>query len=219
MDIQRFHSALGRLNGVSSPARFRVRVFADWARSDAEDSAFGREFEFWCVSCQMPGMTFLTADVDNMGYGPRKDFPTVPVYEPVSMQCIVDGTQAVTTFFTRWCQNAVNINFEPHGALAGRSRGAYPFQVRYEKEYVAERVSIQAYDEEGFVTREVDLHQAFPKHMGALEYNWATTDSLLILPVTLMYYTWTSTDMYGNQGGTQAAHTSGSVPDEPETDL
>lgn len=188
-DVARFAAEIGALDGIHSNSKFRVRAF-----SPVGDSRF---IEFTCHTVDVPGLTVATVPVRVLGYGAPVDAPLTPAYGEAQIQCFVDNSGEVYKFFTRWQQAVVNYNYEPGGATAGQSVGAFPFQVSYAADYVG-RVDIDTFSQSGDPIRRVTLHDAWPRAVGQVQHSWGARDTLTVLPVQLSYRSWTSDDMNDN---------------------
>lgn len=192
-DVQKFSSEIGALNGLQNPSKFRARAI-----SPTGDSRF---FEFLCESFNVPGLVISTTPVITMGYGTPTDAPLVPSYGEASLSCFMDNDGEAMGFFARWQQAVINYAYEPGGSTAGKVNGAAPFQVGYRADY-AGQVTVDTFTQEGERIRSITLHDAWPRAVGQVTHSWSAKDQVSILPVTLAYRSWTSSDIRDNEGGT-----------------
>jgi hypothetical protein len=96
----------------------------------------------------------------------------------------------MTTLFAKWQKAVVNHDFIP-GEMSSANR---PFNVSYSDSYKGE-VEITTFSNDGTANRTVTLHDAWPKIVGAVQVSWRERDTVSILPVTLTYKSWTTTDI------------------------
>jgi hypothetical protein len=182
-NIDSFSSTIGMLGGVQMSSKFLVRAYLPAALDS-------RNLEFMCETTSIPGMTIGSSPVKPHGYGSQYEAPLVPVYEDMPMSCIIDNSGEVTTLFADWQKAAVNYDYAP-GEMNSEDM---PFQVSYARDYQG-LVEITTYSQEGRANRTISLHGAWPKTVGAVQLSWRERDTYSILPVTLTYRSWTSTDM------------------------
>lgn len=186
MDIAAFSANVNAFNGLQSPARFRVRVFPKYQA----DTQF---LEFLCENVNLPGSTIATAQSRPLGYGALFSAPLTTVYDPVTMNFLMDNSAYVLGAMTDWQLRVVNHDYAPGGAL-DNSQGTMPFQVGYVDDYAAE-VEISTFTQSADEVTVYTLHDAWPQSVGSVQLSWSAKDQVAVLPVTLAYRSWTSTQM------------------------
>lgn len=180
-NIDNFSSAVGFTDGIQFASKFHVRVYPPVG--DA------RLLEFFCESTSIPGMNIGSTSVKPLGYGSQFEAPLVPVFEDISIRCMIDNSGQVTTLFAEWQKAAVNFDYAPGEAL---KNGA--FQVSYSADYHG-LVEITTFGQDGTANRTISLHNAWPKTVGQVEMSWRDRDQYSVLPVTFTYRSYTTTDL------------------------
>lgn len=147
-------------------------------------------------SFSTPGISLATSEVRRYGYGPIEKKPYGVIYQDVTFNFILDATYNQHKFFYSWMDKMVaHHNGTPGSNLSNDAR-MKPHEVAYRDTY-ATPIEIYYFDEQEDMSKDtsakkkVKLHNAFPTFIGDIQYNWASTDSLIRLPVTFTYTNWT----------------------------
>lgn len=188
-DVARFHAEISGMNGLASPAKFRLRVHASWANES--------RLEFLVHQAEQPGVSLHHADTRPLGYGVINTQPLVPDYLPIRIGVLSDEGGLAETFFQRWAQRAVEYRYVPGGAQT-QTDGAYPFQVRYRADYAAQ-VVIETMSHEGELRTTTTLHDAWCRAVEPMQLAWEASDQVQVLPVHVHYTSWTSNRLSGEQ--------------------
>jgi hypothetical protein len=186
--ISDMSSAINSYNGVMRPNRFSVMITPPPWNSDSNEC---RLIEVFCDQASLPGITFATNDVKNLGYGPTFKLPHTPIYTDVDATVLLDNDAVVLGFFQKWVQNVMNVNPAGSPSTSGYN-GARMYAVQYPSNYVT-TVSIMLYDGEANTIVQYSLNEAYPLRLGQPTLDWSNNNQVLKLPVTFTFRTWTST--------------------------
>ena len=106
-DISEFSAQVNAVGGIAKSSKFSMFISAPpWTQSTSEV----RLMQFMGDSSQLPGLTFATNDVKNLGYGPTFKLPHTPIYSDIDATFLCDQNGYVVEFFHKWMQNIININ-------------------------------------------------------------------------------------------------------------
>jgi hypothetical protein len=187
-DINELSSNVNRYGGLARPNRFSLFIATPpWSNSQDES----RLIEVFCDSASLPGITFATNEVKNLGYGPTFKLPHTPIYTDIDATIMLDNDGVILGFFQKWVQNVMNVNPDGAPSTSGYN-GARMYAVQYPSNYVT-NVSIILYDGEANTIVIYTLNEAYPLRIGQPTLDWAANNQVLKLPVTFTYRTWTST--------------------------
>lgn len=183
-DVARFSAEVSALGGLQKASKFEARVYP---RTGAQM----RFFKFMCQAADLPGVTSALTDSRPLGYGSLVQTPLVTSYEALPLTLTLDNAGLTLSSMLEWYNRTVNKKYVPGGALRTARDGSYPFQVGYKKDYAAE-VEVDTFDDSGSVVCTHTFHEAWPVSLGTIRYSWAAVNQLAILPVSLVYTSWTS---------------------------
>lgn len=192
--ISEMLSAIDSANGIARSNRFSMIITTPQWATNFSDTA--KLIQFFGDQAALPGLTFATNDVKNLGYGPVFKLPHTPIYTDVDCEIMLDNNGEILQFFTQWMQNVVNINTDGSYETSGYN-DATIFSVQYPSNYVT-TVQILLYDTAGDTIVTYTLNDAYPLRIGQPVLDWNNTNQVLKLPVTFAYKSWTSTLMAGN---------------------
>lgn len=182
-------SYIDAAGGLAKSNRFSVMVTPPaWATGSTQTP---RLIQMFADQAALPGLTFATNDVKNLGYGPIFKLPHTPIYTDIDCSIMLDNNGDILQFFTKWMQNIVNINPDGSPSTSGYN-GAKMYSVQYPSNYVT-TVSIMLYDAEANTIVTYDLNDAYPLRIGQPVLDWSQQNAVLRLPVTFTYKTWSST--------------------------
>jgi hypothetical protein len=122
----------------------------------------------FCDQVQLPGTNFSTAQ--NRTFGEFRETPYEKLYEHINLSFYVDKDMQVKQLFDEW-QNHI---YDP------KTRS-----FNYYDKYVTD-ISIEVQDGAGKPTYWVDLHECYPKSIGAVQLDYASRD-VMKLSVSMAY--------------------------------
>lgn len=192
-NINEILSNINRYGGLTKTSRFSLMITAPpWSQSQSE----ARLIEMFCDTAALPGLTFATNDVKNLGYGPTFKLPHTPIYSDVDATIMLDQQGVILKFFHNWMQNIININSDGSPSESGYN-GAKMWSVQYPSNYVT-TISIMLYDDTAQEIVVYGLHEAYPIRIGQPLVDWAAQNGVLRLPVTFTFKTWTANTFAAN---------------------
>lgn len=191
-NINEMMATVSRAGGVAKTNLFSVMINPPaWNSSQAVP----RLIQFMADNAQLPGLTFATNDVKNLGYGPTFKLPHTPLYTDVDMTIMLDNNGEILQFFHQWMQNIINMN--PEGNSSSGYNGAKTYAVQYPSNYIT-TISITVYNPASEEIISYTLNEAYPLRIGQPGLDWGATNAILRLPVTFTFRTWTATTMKRN---------------------
>lgn len=181
-------------NGLMRTNKFLVRVHVPQGMQK-NPTLFNtaRYLEYWCESVNIPGVSLATNEVRRYGYGNFEKKPYVAVNNDVNLSFISDSGGGIVTFFQQWVRMIVNFDMRnginpgtPNGVLSNQK----PFEIAYKEEYVSD-VQILVFNDHSDTPQLVYvLREAYPIFVGDIPLNWADTNTVARVPVTLAVYDW-----------------------------
>lgn len=152
-----------------------------------------QDLMFLCSRTSLPGVSFITAPIQKLGYGTPEAVPIMRQYQDITFNFYVDVSGITYGVFTKWLSNIVNWNDTAVGALT--ADGAFYNEIHYKTHYISPNISIYAYDVAGNNFIEVKLIEAYPIGIGPVDMSWGNYDDIAIVPVRFAYKTWRSNYM------------------------
>lgn len=182
---------LGTINangGLARASKYEVEITAP---SVAQD--LNRDMRYYCESAQLPGLTYQTDEIRTSGYGNIEKRPYTTIFQDVPLNFFCDADGRVMRFFHTWQQSVFNYNgrMSPF-AVTERRVGRYTFA--YPSEYFG-TIDINVMNETSGSIIRYTLHEAYPITVSDVQVSWNNSDQILLLPVTIAYSYWTTTDI------------------------
>jgi len=137
-----------------------------------------KEIAFRTISVTAPGRGVTSTPsgvygaVQEIGYG--------TIFSPISAQVYCSPDHSERKYFSKW-QDFVVGN---HRSASGKAFES-DFNAGYYDDYVRD-VTIKQYDEEGSMSHEIKLIEAYPKNVGELAYSYQSSE-LLTFTISLQY--------------------------------
>ena len=185
-DINKFLSHFK--SGIASPARYRVRFNLPKGIPNISGSAWestegnirrwqadlnGTEkINVFCHTCTMPQRSLMTYEHKQLN-APYK-VPYSQSYDPVSFVFYGDGDLSARRYFEIW-QNAV-VNIQSN-------------TMNFYSEYVSD-VIIEQLNTEGNPTYGVQLIEAYPMSVTAMDYSYSNQNTIQNIAIVLTYKYW-----------------------------
>jgi hypothetical protein len=124
-----------------------------------------------CESAQLPGMNLSTAGTRT--YGEVREMPYEKLYDPLTLQFLVDKEMKVKLFFDEWM---------------GGIQNSYTRTFAYYEEYVTD-MEIIVYDVSNYPRYTVTLYEAYPKTIASVGLDYSNKE-VMKLSVTMQYKYW-----------------------------
>lgn len=192
-NINELTANINAAGGLAKASRFSILI-ANPKWNKTTDQV--RLIQYMGDSSDMPGLTFATNDVKNLGYGPTFKLPHTPIYDDINTTIMCDQNGIVIEFFHKWMQNIININSNGTPETSGYNN-ARMFAVQYPSNYVT-TISIITYNDVEEELIIYTLNDAYPLRIGQPQLSWGEQNSIIRLPVTFTFKTWTSNMMNPN---------------------
>lgn len=175
-------------SGIASPARYRVRFNlpkgipnisgSAWESTEGNIRRWQAELNgtekinVFCHTCTMPQRSLMTYEHKQLN-APYK-VPYSQSYDPVSFVFYGDGDLSARRYFEIW-QNAV-VNIQSN-------------TMNFYSEYVSD-VIIEQLDTEGNPTYGVQLIEAYPMSVTAMDYSYSNQNTIQNIAIVLTYKYW-----------------------------
>jgi len=165
-----------------------------------------QDLPFLCDTANIPGVSFITDEVRHKGYGLIERRPVQTNFEEFDVIIIGDGQGAVIDFIQRWLL-LVN-NFTGERETSAQGVGSETFN--YPEEYWG-TLELHLYNIANQNYQTFTMHKAFPLAIGAVQVGWEQVDSLMRIPVSFAYrsYTSSTTESLTSQASPINTQTSG----------
>jgi hypothetical protein len=161
--IKEFTAAV-KANGLARSNRYAVVMTVPMVfNSDVTKKAL-----MFCDQVQLPGVNFSTAQ--NRSFGEFRETPYEKLYEHINLSFYVDKDMKVKELFDAW-----------HNHIYDPKTRSF----NYYDNYVTD-IKIEVQDGAGKPTYWVDLHECYPKSVGAVQLDYASRD-VMKLSVTMAY--------------------------------
>lgn len=141
----------------------------------------------FCENAQLPGTQILSTPART--FGEIREVPYELQYDPVNLSLYVDNNWMVKKFFDEWRLKVFNYR--------NRTSGYY-------KDYVR-NVKIYCYNKDNQQTYGVELYEAFPKTIGAINLDYGNKE-IPRLAVTLQYGWWAPLRVSGQPNTSSTAN-------------
>ena len=185
-DISKFLSHFK--SGIASPARYRVQFNLPKGIPNISGSAWestegnirrwqaelngAEKINVFCHTCTMPQRSLMTYEHKQLN-APYK-VPYSQSYDPVSFVFYGDGDLSARRYFEIW-QNAV-VNIQSN-------------TMNFYSEYVSD-VIIEQLDTEGNPTYGVQLIEAYPMSVTAIDYSYSNQNTMQNIAIVMTYKYW-----------------------------
>jgi len=166
---------------------------------------------FFCRSVDLPALSLETTSVKNDGWGKAESFPINLPYDNLNTVFMIDANFRVKKFFHRWMQSIVNYD---NSNLNSSFNGLRPFQIEYKENYVG-TVEVIVYSLNSEEIQYIyTFNGAYPTSLGNITTAWDSNDSIMVMPVTFSYSSYTTSGVGESvpltTSGISGAYTSGS---------
>lgn len=200
-------SAMGGGGGLARPNMFFVRITPP---SKLISSTYPRDALFFCDAAVLPGLNYSSQPIRAVGYGTTEQRPVSADFSEFNTTFIVDAKGRAFKFFQQWMAMVNNWSIDPIGQMEGSDLeyGEWNYPVTYEGTVEIHALnplgSETSSGSEGFsltsslrgsTPEEVISYQlvhAFPKQIGDVSVAWEQNDSVMRLPISFAYNSWTT---------------------------
>ena len=178
--------------GIASPNRYWVTLtlprgidLSIWGNESInQDSAQGNigkintqlngntQLSVKCIQVQFPGRTLMTTE--NRHWGTPYKLPYSALYDEVSFTFVAADNLRERYFFEVWQEAVINVNLN---------------SLNFYDEYISQ-VQLYQLDKQNNFTYGIELDQAYPINIGAIDYSYATQNEFVSVTVSLTYRRW-----------------------------
>jgi hypothetical protein len=178
-NISEFKSSFTK--DLARPNKFQVNIPVPLTLIPYVNNA--KNLVYRCENANLPGRMFATTE-QKIGSNPVEKYPYLTTYNDLALTFIVDDDMNQKVFFDAW-MNFIN--------------PTYNYNFRYKGDY-ATVITINQYDVTNKVSYSINLYDAYPVSLEALDLDWAM-DGYHKLRVTFAYTYWqnNSIQAYGMQ--------------------
>jgi hypothetical protein len=134
----------------------------------------------FCDQAQLPGTQILTTPA--RVYGEMRETPYEMTFDPVTLSFYVDNDWSVKSFFDTWRAKVID---------------PYSREIGWYKDYVQD-IKIYCYNKEEEKRFAVQLYEAYPKTIGAIQLGYENKD-IPKLSVTMQYKYWMEIGTVGEE--------------------
>lgn len=179
-------SAIKAGDGLASPTNFTTTITAPLKLNDNLNS---RNIRTFCNESTLPGVAFENERIRHKGIGPQELRPVDINFNPVELMFYCDNVGTVENFFHKWMNLIYNF-----GNIQNPSSNRPSLNIfSYPDDYVG-TTTITKFKPDGKVSKSYILERSWPVTLGDVKLSWDATDQILVLPVTMTYTRWETTD-------------------------
>lgn len=138
---------------------------------------------------RIPGINFMSADINRYGIGPTQKQPYNAQFNEISLTILCDNYGDIWQFWHDWLRAIYQ--FTPAATPGNGTVNAQAnYNVSYKDQY-SSTMSIVLYDIGGTVIKRIDLYQAFPTSIREMPLSWEDSNNLLKLGVSVTFKEYT----------------------------
>jgi hypothetical protein len=177
---------------ISIPVDLITNLGGLTAQQSATNAETARTLKYWCEVGQLPGISVATHEVRRYGYGPFERKPTTVTFKDINVTLLSDGNGNNWDLFQKWIQYIHNFDLERAGnGRTNTNFGMRIFQTNYKVNYATD-IRIKSYDDTGKLKLHIKLCEAYPIFLGDINLSWGDTNSIMRIPLTFTFFTWTN---------------------------
>lgn len=138
---------------------------------------------------RIPGINFMSADINRYGVGPTQKQPFNAQFNEIGLTILCDNYGDIWQFWHDWLRAIYQ--FTP---VAVPGNGTVSTQANYNvgyKDQYSSTMSIALYDVGGTALKRIDLYQAFPTSIREMPLSWEDRNNLLKLGVSVTFKEYT----------------------------
>jgi hypothetical protein len=150
-------------------------------KAKLEDGA--KNLVYFCSSASIPGVNLNTHEIRRYGYGPMEKRPYSVSFSDATFNIYFDSKRKNYDFFQTWISTIMDYD-------VGNSTNS-KFLLEYKSEYKS-TIELKIYDNKGSTVGHYRMDEAFPISIGDIPLNWGDTNSIIKIPVTFTFFTWSN---------------------------
>ena len=181
-DISELKSVLAK-HGIAKTSNYA----AMFSPPIALQSSIINDLPMLCDSVNIPGVSLQTDQVRHKGYGLFEQRPTQATFEDITVTLIADAKGLVLDFLHKWMALVTNYDGESEKSTYGIASETF----NYPEEYWG-TIEIYLYDSNANKYVTYVVHKAFPIAVGAVQMGWENSDTLMRIPASFSYRSFTS---------------------------
>lgn len=183
-DIARFKSEVED-RGLQRPELFAVQMFIPKTLM-GKTATNPQSLQMLCARAALPGISFMTEEAINTGYGPTVKMPYRPIFHDLQLEFIVDGDHKIASFFQQWARSIFNYDSSKGMNSKTVDTGVDAYNVNYRNQYSI-NMDVIAFDPTAQEITRYQIYNAYPITLGDINLNWSPSNGLATLPVTMSY--------------------------------
>jgi hypothetical protein len=191
-NVQNFLSKVNEAGGLVQNNKFALTItpppifkstsnYNEDVKAKLEDGA--KNLVYFCSSASIPGVTLNTHEIRRYGYGPNEKRPYTASFSDATFNIYFDSKRKNYDFFQTWISTIMDYD-------VGNSTNS-KFLLEYKSEYKS-TIDLKIYDNKGSTVGHYIMDEAFPISIGDIPLNWGDTSSIIKIPVTFTFFTWSN---------------------------
>lgn len=154
-----------------------------------------RLMQFRAEQARLPGLLLQTNDVRRYGLGVVEKMPFNVQFTDTSFTFIGDKNGSIYRYMYLWLTSIVDFSGTRVNA------GTPIFTTEYKDNYTAD-IDIFVFDNEGFLSKQVTLMDAYPNSLNDISLDWSNNNSVMKITAGFTFRTWkvNEADIVGGGG-------------------
>jgi hypothetical protein len=142
-----------------------------------------RLMQFRAEQVRIPGLVLQTNDVRRYGLGVNEKMPHNAQFNDTSITFIADKNSSIYRYMYIWMTSIID--------FAGTTTNLRNpvFTAEYKDNYVTD-IDIFVFDQEGFLSKQVTLYDAYPNALNDISLDWGNQNSLMKITVGFTFKNW-----------------------------
>ena len=188
--INEFMSEINK-RGVMKTNLFNVMIAMPKCMSRSKNSDRQKILSLRCSGASIPGVNLIGKNFQKYGYGLSENFVTNAVLNDITLEFVLDQ-KFVADFFEEWTLGITDysriksMDYEATSADNILLSGKQPYLTNYKSNYTT-NILINVYDETAERIKTVELTEAYPVRINAINLNWDDQNRLAKLIVSFSY--------------------------------
>jgi hypothetical protein len=191
-NVQNFLSKVNEAGGLVQNNKFALTItpppifkstsnYNEDVKAKLEDGA--KNLVYFCSSASIPGVTLNTHEIRRYGYGPNEKRPYTVSFSDATFNIYFDSKRKNYDFFQTWISSIMD--YDVNNSTNSK------FLLEYKSEYHS-TVDLLVHDNTGTEIAHYVMDEAFPISIGDIPLNWGDTNSIIRIPVTFTFFTWSN---------------------------
>lgn len=196
--------SLALKGGLARQTHFEISIYPpDFLRQYINSSSYEGKISYMCGMAQLPSRSMSTLDFSKYGLGLLQKMVVGASYDPLNLDIYCDANAENMKIMHKWMDQIFSP--KPPTGQGGTADGQH---VEFKDNYSAP-ITLTQYDAQGDKIANWKFIDAFPIHLGAINFNWAAKNDFIVIPVTFAYTYYIEE---GQDKTTVAPQTAPSVP-------